>query len=161
MVLFWFFKTGFSVLTALAILELTLQTKLGLNWQTPACLCFQGAGIKGMHVPSLPSLIMVLITVIKDDAFSYAYCHLYILFENRDFGLLYAYVMVTSLWGIWFANIFSPPEDCLWFHWLLPSYTEVFRFGSVPVDYLYFRHLCFLVTDVWNHCQIRYQDIYL
>ena len=41
------FETGFLCVTAVVVLELTVQTRLGLDSQSSACLCFTSAGIKG------------------------------------------------------------------------------------------------------------------
>ena len=53
-VCFVFFKTGFLCVTLERVLELTLQTRLILNSQRLACLCFLSAGIEGMghHCPA-------------------------------------------------------------------------------------------------------------
>lgn len=43
------FESGFLCIIALVVLELTLQTRLGLDSQKSACLCFTSAGVKGMR----------------------------------------------------------------------------------------------------------------
>ena len=42
------FQTGFLNIAALAILKLSLYTRLALNSQRSVCLCFPSAGIKGV-----------------------------------------------------------------------------------------------------------------
>ena len=43
------FKTGFLRVTALAVLELSLQTRLASNSQTYSCLCLLSDGTKDMY----------------------------------------------------------------------------------------------------------------
>lgn len=48
-ILFSFFETGFPLWTTLAVLELSLYSRLTSNLQRSVCFCFQNAGIKALY----------------------------------------------------------------------------------------------------------------
>lgn len=51
------FETDSHAVARLAVLKLTMQTKLALNSQRFSCLCLPGAGIKGMYYHTQPPLL--------------------------------------------------------------------------------------------------------